>query len=140
MGQNNSKGGEDGGESNILNNIGKTEAEIVNLMMPIYFVLDSVSPDDLERAKEVWNMILNDTAPGIILFYRISHTRKFYGDENSNYITPCIGFVALKGTKGFTYVSCIMMFYDAFYSRLFDVHPVSDSSIFLIQGIRNLKK
>jgi hypothetical protein len=60
MGQGNSKEGID----SISANIGKTEAEIVNLMMPIYYVTDQVSHEDLERAKEVWNMILNDTAPG----------------------------------------------------------------------------
>ena len=79
--------------------IGKTEKELVNVMMPVYYLHNEpVTAYDLNIAKENWNMILNNTAPG---------------------------FHALKGTEGFHHASSIMMFYDVFYSRLFDVHPLS---------------
>ena len=34
------------------------------------------------------------------------------------------GFLALKGTPGFDFPSCVMYFFDNFYSRLFDIHPM----------------
>lgn len=88
--------------------IGRSEAEIVNLMMPIYYVDLDVTQCDIDRAKVVWQMIINDTAPM---------------------------FTALKGTDGFEYQSSTMMFFDLFYNRLFDIHPVRNryevSSLFL---------
>lgn len=79
--------------------IGKSEKELVNIMMPVYYLHNEpITEYDLSIAKETWNMILDNTAPG---------------------------FKALKGTEGFNYSSSIMMFYDVFYERLFDVHPLS---------------
>jgi hypothetical protein len=40
----------------------------------------------------------------------------------------CLGFLALKGTPDFEHTSTLMMFYDTFYSRLFDIHPVRNAS------------
>ena len=37
-------------------------------------------------------------------------------------------FKRKKGQPGFTQQSCIMLFYDSFYSRLFDIHPVGNIS------------
>ena len=77
--------------------IGRSEAEIVNLMMPIYYVDQEVTIDDIAHAKIGWQMIINDTAPM---------------------------FVQLKGTENFHYRSSTTMFFDLFYNRLFDIHPV----------------
>ena len=76
---------------------GRSEAEIVNLMMPVFYVDEQLVASDVEAAKASWKMITDDTAPG---------------------------FLALKGTPGFDFPSCIMFFFDNFYSRLFDVHPM----------------
>ena len=86
-----------GGISNDGASIGRSEAEIVNLMMPIYYVDQEVTTDDVAHAKVGWQMIINDTAPM---------------------------FVELKGTENFHYRSSTMMFFDLFYNRLFDIHPV----------------
>ncbi len=60
---------------------------------------------DLSVARQKWNMILNDT---------------------SSY------FQKMKGTPGYEQTSCISLFYDSFYSRLFDVHPVRNLLFMLI--------
>jgi hemoglobin-like flavoprotein len=78
----------------------RSEAEIVQLMMPVYYTDEKVSAVDLEKANNVWNMIINDTAP--------------------NYLA-----LIEKGQTEFG--SCMMFFYDTFYSRLFDVHPLCRS-------------
>jgi hypothetical protein len=45
--------------------MGRTETELVNLMMPVYYLKDEpVTPDDLALAKSSWNLILDDKAPG----------------------------------------------------------------------------
>ena len=78
----------------------KSEAEIVRLMMPLYYTTDPVTDADLENAKLVWTMIIDDTAPEYVKFKE----------------TP----------EGANISSCVMYFYDSFYTRLFDIHPVSD--------------
>ena len=88
--------------------IGRSEAEIVNLMMPIYYIDLEVTVEDIERASLVWQMIINDTAPM---------------------------FVALKGTADFEYQSSTMMFFDLFYNRLFDIHPVKFSLASIISSL-----
>lgn len=77
--------------------MGRSEAEVVNLMMPVFYLDNTIDKDDIDKAKMSWSMITNDLAPG---------------------------YLALKGTPGFELPSCIMMFFDTFYSRLFDVHPM----------------
>ena len=66
-------------------------------MMPVFYVDETLNAADVDLAKASWKSITDDTAPG---------------------------FVALKGTPGFDFPSCIMFFFDNFYSRLFDVHPM----------------
>ena len=34
------------------------------------------------------------------------------------------GFLARKGTPGFDFPSCVMYFFEIFYNRLFDIHPM----------------
>lgn len=75
----------------------RSEADLVRLMLPIYYTSDPVTNEDLEVAKSVWNMILDDTGPK---------------------------YLQLKSMNAELYSSCVMMFYDNFYQRLFDVHPV----------------
>lgn len=83
--------------------IGRSTAEVVRLMMPVYFTEDAVTAEDLNVAKMTWDMVLNDTATNFI-------KRK-------------------RDDPEFPYGSCMIMFYDSFYQRLFDVHPVSVHTI-----------
>lgn len=76
----------------------RSDAEITAVMMPIYYVNEQVTKADCTQAINSWNLVLNDTAPG---------------------------FNAHRGEPGYEQASCIMFFYDAFYSRLFDVHPMA---------------
>jgi len=76
----------------------RSDAEVVAVMMPIYFVNENVTKNDCTQAINSWNLILNDKGPG---------------------------FDAKRGQLGYEQASCIMYFYDAFYSRLFDVNPMA---------------
>ena len=75
----------------------RTLKEVVAVMMPVYYTEDGVSTEDFALAQANWEMILDDTSPVYLEL-------KKNGTEMS---------------------SCIMFFYDTFYKRLFDVHPVS---------------
>lgn len=77
----------------------KTEEEIVLLMMPVYYCADILTRDEHKMASDSWQLILNNTAPG---------------------------FVHLKSTTpNFKFTSSILFFYDTFYQRLFDIHPLA---------------
>lgn len=78
----------------------RSEADIVQLMMPVYYTDEKVSVVDLEKANIVWNLVISDTAP--------------------NYLK-----IVEKGQT--EYSSCMIFFYDTFYRRLFDVHPLCRS-------------
>ncbi len=54
--------------------------------------------EERKLASDAWNLILNDKAPE---------------------------FLAKKGTQGFEYMSSVIFFYDTFYARLFDIHPMA---------------
>ena len=64
---------------------------------PVFYLDEQLTEKDVEIAKASWRMITDDTAPG---------------------------FLALKGTPGFDYPCCVFYFFDVFYNRLFDVHPM----------------
>ncbi len=70
---------------------------IVDLMMPVYYSRSEVTQQDIDTASAVWNLILNDESPE---------------------------FLKKKADENVPFESCIMWFYDTFYNRLFDVHPV----------------
>ena len=75
----------------------KAIKEVVALMMPLFYTEDNVSEEDLKLAGAAWELILDDQSPVFI-------EKKLSGS-----VAP----------------SCMMFFYDTFYKRLFDVHPVS---------------
>lgn len=68
------------------------------MLMPVYYTKEPVTSIDVANARIAWGMILDDTSPAF----------KQYKAENA--------FCSSS--------SCIMFFYDAFYERLFNVHPV----------------
>ena len=69
--------------------IGRSEAEIVNLMMPIYYVDQEVTIDDIAHAKIGWQMIINDTAP---MFVQLKGTENFHYRSS----LPTHGNISLK--------------------------------------------
>ena len=86
-----------GGANTKYNLLNKTEEEVINAFLPVFYdVSTPVSEEDIVVSKSLWLSITQDQA---------------------------LGYVALKGTEGFEYTSCISFFYDSFYTRLFDVHP-----------------
>lgn len=79
--------------------LGKHENEIVRLMMPIYYTSDDVTPEERKIASDSWHLILNDITPEF-------DTRK-------------------RSDPEFKFDSSVTFFYDSFYARLFDIHPMS---------------
>ena len=76
--------------------------DVVAVMMPVYYTDSAVTETDHDVCQKSWDMILDDTSP--------------------HYIECC------KDTKfSQEFGSCIMYFYDTFYKRLFDVHPMCKS-------------
>lgn len=74
----------------------RSQAEIVALMMPVFYIEEPITKEEIGLAKQSWGTITDDSAPG---------------------------FVALKGTPDCP-PSCIIYFFDSFYNRLFDIHPM----------------
>ncbi len=73
--------------------------EVVDLMMPVYFIKEDVTDDEIKLAQRVWDMVLQDASPEYLIQLQ-------------------------KTGKSKAEFPCIIWFYDTFYSRLFDVHPV----------------
>lgn len=75
------------------------EKDIIRLMMPVYYNESALSADEIEAAKHCWSMIMNDSAPE---YNRLK-----------------------KLDPKFPHSSAIVYFYNSFYTRLFDIHPLA---------------
>lgn len=85
--------------------INSSERDIVALMMPIYYVECVVTNADIEIARNNWQMIVNNTASPFL-------------DQLKIHDVP-------EGTnEHHRYQSALTMFFDMFYIRLFDIHPM----------------
>lgn len=78
-------------------NLQKSEKEVVKLMMPVYFLQADITLEERKIASNSWDLILNEKSPY---------------------------FLSRRGQPDFPYNSCVTFFYDSFYLRLFDVHPL----------------
>lgn len=89
-----------GGTSKVQHhlNLGKSPEAIVEIMMPLYYDAKELGPAERQIADNSWQLIVKDKAPV---------------------------YLAKLGTDDFHYKSCLTFFYDTFYMRLFDVHPMS---------------
>ena len=86
-----------GANTRTLNLTGKTDDEILNSFLPVFYDPESrIEETELDAAKNLWGMVKDNTAPG---------------------------YVNMKETPGFQYPTSIYFFYRSFYERLFDVHP-----------------
>lgn len=79
--------------------LGKNDEEIVLLMMPVFYNAEVLSKEEHKLATECWQAVLNNSAPGFL--------QKKKSDPN------------------FKFPTAILYFYDCFYSRLFDIHPLA---------------
>ena len=75
------------------------EKEIIKVMYPVYFIEEDATKEEIKRAEESWELILQDKTPEYL-------ERKAKEGEN------------------FPYQSCITFFFDLFYTRLFEIHPM----------------
>lgn len=85
-----------------IKSTGRSDEEIVSLIMPLYYSKTPITPTELNAAVASWKMIMND---------RSAH------------------FKALKEAGGPTYEhqNCMELFSVTFYNRMFDVHPGAKS-------------
>lgn len=67
-------------------------------MMPVYYNPDPITREERSLAFKIWNLVLDNQAPE---------------------------YLRLKGLPDFHYNSSVTFFYDSFYTRLFDIHPMS---------------
>jgi hypothetical protein len=88
-------------------NMGRSEKEIVALMMPIYYVDIEVTNADIDLARNNWQMIIENTATPFL------DGKKLARNSNEG-----------LGTSAKEYPSSLSMFFDVFYLRLFDIHPM----------------
>jgi hypothetical protein len=77
----------------------RNEQEIVKLMMPVYYNDEKVTLEEKEAAASSWQAILDNTAPEFL--------RQQKADPN------------------FPHPSSMVYFYNSFYARLFDIHPLA---------------
>jgi hypothetical protein len=87
-----------GSSSAASQHLQKSQNAIVQLMLPLYYTSGEVSTVERELALTSWKLILDDKAPD---------------------------FLRNVGTPDFQYNSSVTFFYDAFYCRLFDIHPMA---------------
>lgn len=87
-----------GASSMAVADLNKSQAELVNMMLPIYYNPEDLVQEELDIASKGWKLILFDKSPE---------------------------YLRLKVQKDFPYGTCMSFFYDQFYQRMFDVHPMS---------------
>lgn len=75
----------------------KKMEDMVNLVLPLYYTTELLTPVEYDLVHSLWEMVLNNTAPE---------------------------FVQMRKDPCFHYSTCIAFFYDTYYNRLFDVHPL----------------
>eukprot|EP01039_Chlorochromonas_danica_P000648 gene648-703_t len=75
----------------------KKMEDMVNLVLPLYYTTELLTPVEYDLVHSLWEMVLNNTAPE---------------------------FVQMRKDPSFHYSTCIAFFYDTYYHRLFDVHPL----------------
>lgn len=97
--------------TNTVSKLKASEAEVVKLMMPVYFTQERLTPEERKLAKASWDSIVNDKSPE---------------------------YISRRGTEGFPYNCCVTFFYDSFYTRLFDIHPMSRQ--LFVNGMRSQGK
>ena len=91
-----------GGTCSILNAGNKSlsicETDIIKFIMPIYYTTEIINHEDILIASFSWQTVLNNLSPQ---------------------------FLVAKVDSSFAYSSCVVYFYDSFFTRLFDIHPQS---------------
>jgi hypothetical protein len=75
-----------------------SNSDVVKAMMPVYYTEEELAGDEAGRAVAAWNSVVDDSAPE---FNRLKETR-----------------------ADFSHPSALTYFYDTFYHRFFDIHPV----------------
>lgn len=80
---------------------GRSDQEIIDLVLPLYYTKDRLTAAEREAAVSAWKMIMND------------HSEHFnFMKEN-------------KAPDFVEHANPMELFYYTFYTRLFDVHPIA---------------
>jgi hypothetical protein len=92
------------------------QTELIQAIMPHYYVDEELSYTDKKLALSSWNLILKNHAPA----YVTSKTKSLQSSD----IVGGEAIVAVDAAALGEEASAIAMFYNLFYKRLFEVHPV----------------
>jgi hypothetical protein len=95
--------------------LNKEYKDIVLLMMPVYFCSDALSAEHVAKARKEWVSIIHSTAQGYVT------EKKAAADASADAAANDL----VGEAKAFAYRSSVEMFYETFYSRLFDIHPLA---------------
>ena len=90
-----------GSKTSDVTHIGRNENIIMSIMMPVYYTTDPLTEEEINKAAAAWQTILDDTAP------------EYVRQKDS-----------VSDFTDFTYSSAMTYFFDTFYGRFFDIHPV----------------
>jgi hypothetical protein len=90
-----------GSKTSDVTHIGRNENIIMSIMMPVYYTTEPLTEEEINKAAAAWQTILDDTAP------------EYVRQKDS-----------VSGFMDFTYPSAMTYFFDTFYGRFFDIHPV----------------
>lgn len=82
------------------NIIGRSDEEIIKVVLPLYYNKEPIQPNEREAAVAAWRMIMNNTS---------AHFKNLKKAGGSDY----------------PHQTCMELFYYTFYTRLFDVHPIA---------------
>lgn len=82
------------------NAVGRTDEEIIKVVLPLYYNKEPLQQNEREAAVAAWRMIMNNTS---------AHFKK----------------MKKEGGPDYPHKTCMELFYYTFYTRLFDVHPIA---------------
>ena len=93
-----------------------TDEDIINLMFPVYYINEPITQDEIQLAKDSWILIVHNKGKLFVDLQAKSgkndnNTTSNERDDDDDDNAP---------------MSCISLFFQTFYSRLFDAHPEAE--------------
>lgn len=94
-----------------------TDEEIIKLMFPVYFINEPLTQDEVQLAKDSWMLIVQNKGK---LFVDLQAKSGKLGDNNNNNKS------GRDDDDDNDPMSCISLFFETFYRRLFSAHPEAE--------------
>jgi hypothetical protein len=111
---------------------------IIDLMLPQYYDDAEMTQEYSTFATRSWQAILDDEAPGFLASNRDDNRHLERNGSTLPFVPSSSSGVHTTETTPPSYTSAVTMFYDLFYKRLFDIHPVRQYIIYIFNGLHFL--